>query len=114
HEMTAASGVGARLSFRQVPIMEEVTELARQGVVPGGSKRNLAHVEEFVAFDAAMDPVQRLMLADAQTSGGLLLAVPETRAATLVRALQDRGVPVVAEIGEIDDDKSGRIKVALP
>ncbi len=111
HEMTAGSGVGARLSFHDVPVLDGVIELARQGVVPGGSKRNFAFVEEFVTFDATLDPVQRLVLADAQTSGGLLLAVAPDRAAALACALRERNVPVVAEIGEITVDASGRIQV---
>jgi selenide, water dikinase len=111
HEMTAASGVGARIAFRQVPVLEGVVELAAQGVVPGGTKRNLAYVEEFVSFAATMQEVERLLLADAQTSGGLLLSVAANRAGQLRRALQERGVSTVAEIGEVVDDPSGRITV---
>ena len=112
HEMTAGSGLSAQISFSQVPILHEIIELAAQGVVPGGSKRNLAFAEEFTTFDAALGSVQRLILADAQTSGGLLLAVAPERVATLARALREQAVPVVAEIGAIDADPSGRIYVA--
>ena len=111
HEMTAGSGVGARLAFSRVPILDGVMDLVRQGVVPGGTKRNFAYAEPFTSFDAALDEAQRLIMADAQTSGGLLLAVPAHQAATLVCALEDQGVPVVAEIGEITGDQSGRIIV---
>jgi selenide,water dikinase len=111
HEMTAGSRCGARIRFSQVPFLDGVTELARQGMVPGGTQRNLAYVEPSVTFDAAIDSVQRLLLADAQTSGGLLLAVPSERAATLMEALHAHGVPIVAEIGEIVDDPSGQITV---
>jgi len=113
HEMTAGSGVGARLSFARVPVLPGVHELALQGVVPGGTKRNLSFAEEFVDFDRGLDDVQRLVLADAQTSGGLLLAVAAERAGALAAALHAHGVPVVAEIGEITADASGRIAVAL-
>ena len=111
-EVTAGSRCGARIAFGQVPLLEGVKELAGQGIVPGGTRRNLAHVEPHVTFDAAIDPVQRLLLADAQTSGGLLLAVPRERAAQLIAALQSQSVPVVAEIGEVVDDSTGRITVA--
>jgi selenide,water dikinase len=111
HEMTAGSGCGARIVFSHVPILDGVLELARQGVVPGGTKRNLAYAESFTSFDAALDDAQRLILADAQTSGGLLLAVPAQHAGALAQALADQHVPVVAEIGEITDDRSGRIVV---
>jgi selenide,water dikinase len=111
HEMTAGSRCGARITFSQVPFLSGVRELAAQGVVPGGTKRNLAYIEPAVTFDAAIDAVQRLLLADAQTSGGLLLAVPRERAAQLIAALAANAVPVVAEIGEIVDDPTGRITV---
>lgn len=111
HEMTAGSGVGAEINFHRVPVLREVADLASQGVVPGGSKRNLAFVQEFVAFDAAVDAVQRLILADAQTSGGLLLAVAPERGDDFLRALHAKGVPVFADIGVITDDASGRIRV---
>jgi len=113
HEMTAGSGVGAHIVYRQVPILDEVLGLARQGVVPGGSKRNLAYAESFTTFDPALDDTRRFILADAQTSGGLLLAVPPHAADVLARALADQQVPVVAEIGEITADATGRI-VVLP
>lgn len=111
HEMTAGSRVGARLAFSRVPVLSGVVELARQGVVPGGSTRNLAYVEEFVTFDATVEAEHRLILADAQTSGGLLLAVPAARAAALMRALQVAGVGGAAEIGEFIDDPDGKIRV---
>jgi selenide,water dikinase len=110
-EMTAGSRCGARLSFSQVPFLSGVSELAAQGVVPGGTQRNLTYVEPHVTFDAAISSVQRLLLADAQTSGGLLLAVPRERATQLAAALHAHAVPVVAEIGEIVDDPAGRITV---
>lgn len=111
HEMTAGSGVSAEIRFRDVPVLREVPDLAAQGVVPGGTKRNLAFVEPFVSFATTLDPVQRLILADAQTSGGLLLAVAPDRAAALLHALHTQGVPVFAEIGTITDGPSGRISV---
>jgi selenide,water dikinase len=112
-EMTAGSRCGARIGFSRVPFLEGVSELAREGMVPGGTQRNLAFVEPWVTFDAAIDSVQRLLLADAQTSGGLLLAVPPARAAHLMEALHRHGVPIAAEVGEIVDDPSGKITVDL-
>jgi len=111
HEMIAGSGVGARLLCSQVPVLDGVMELARNGAVPGGTKRNAAYAEPLTSFDAKVDETQRLVLADAQTSGGLLLAVPPHHAEALARALAEQGVPVVAEIGEVTSDPSGRIVV---
>ena len=111
HEMTSGSGVGADIHFHRVPVLREVVDLAARGIVPGGTKRNLSFAEEFVSFDDAVDGVQRLILADAQTSGGLLLAVTPDRCEDLLRSLHANAVPVFAEIGEITDDASGRIRV---
>jgi selenide,water dikinase len=111
HEVTAGSQVGAEISFHRVPLLREVVDLAAQDVVPGGTKRNLAFAQEFADFDAAIDPVQRLILADAQTSGGLLLAVAPERTDDFLRALHANGVPVFADIGVITNGPSGRIRV---
>ena len=68
--------------------------------MPGGSKRNLKNMEPHVRFDAAVDDVSRLLLADAQTSGGLLLCVPAENVSALLRRLEGEG-SVAAVIGEL-------------
>ncbi len=110
-EMDGGSGVGARLSYGAVPILDGVVDLARAGVIPGGTKRNLAYVQDTVTFAAELTELEQLVIADAQTSGGLLLSVPAARATTLARALRDHGVEVVAEIGAITAENQGRIVV---
>jgi len=112
YELTRASRVGARLSFRQVPVLPEVWDLARAGLVPGGTKRNLKFLmdSEAVRWAAAFEEVERLVLADAQTSGGLLIAVPKGRSARLLERLEKAQVPA-ARIGELTEDPSGRITV---
>lgn len=113
YELTRASHVGARISFRQVPVLPEVWDLARAGLVPGGTKRNLKFLmeSEAVSWAAAFDEVERLVLADAQTSGGLLIAVPKARSADLLARLEKAKVPAAARIGELVEDPSGRITV---
>lgn len=95
-----ASGVCANLSAHDVPVFEGARELAQAGMVPGGSKRNLKNMEPHVRFDAAVDDVSRLLLADAQTSGGLLLCVPAENVSALLRRLEGEG-SVAAVIGEL-------------
>lgn len=111
-ELVSASRVSAEIQFHRVPVLREALELAAQGVVPGGTKRNLSFVEPFVSFDDGVDAADRLILADAQTSGGLLLAVEPERRDGLLRGLHAHGVPVFAEIGAIIDDPAGRIAVS--
>jgi selenide,water dikinase len=99
-EMAEGSRVTLRLRQGRIPVLEGVAELAGRDVVPGGSRANLAWVAPHVAFDDAVDPAARLVLADAQTNGGLLAAVaPEAFDATL-RELQQAGVQAAA-IGEV-------------
>jgi selenide,water dikinase len=107
-EMLNASGVGARLRLAAVPVLEGVWDLVRAGVYPGGSERNLAHVTPSVEW-GGIEAAARLVLADAQTSGGLLIAVAPEKAASLAEALRHRQV-LVAEIGEITD-RTGWIEV---
>jgi len=97
--MLAASGCAANVHARAVPRLPAVRALAEQGHVPGGTRRNLESLLATTAFDAALDEVERLILADAQTSGGLLLAVPEARLDTLLAALAERGTPAAAVVG---------------
>jgi cysteine desulfurase len=111
HEMTAGSGMDAALSASAVPILDSARRLAGADVIPGGTRDNLAYVHPHVDFAPALDETEQLLLADAQTSGGLLISLPEARADELLAALQSRGIQVAAQIGRITGPGSGRIQV---
>jgi len=111
HEMLAASGVSALVTAPDVPILPSALKYASQGAVPGGSKNNLEFLEPFVKFPAKMDEITRILLADAQTSGGLLISAPPGKAAVLSERLASAGVDSVARIGEIRDGAAGTIRV---
>ena len=83
HHLAIASGLSARVFADAVPTLDFVRSLAAEGMVPGGSKDNLAYVEPHASFDSSLSEVERLILADAQTSGGLLIAVPPEAEASL-------------------------------
>ena len=100
-EMTRGSGVAARVRASSIPVQPGVYELARQDVVPGGTKRNHAGLEGIVRWAPEIDLAMQLVIADAQTSGGLLIAVAAERAEALREALERAGTPAAAEIGEI-------------
>ena len=95
--MLAVSGVGAEIDASAVPLLPGALELARGDVVAGGTKRNHASVNPTTDWGACTPPEQDV-LADAQTSGGLLIAAPDRP--RMRGALHDRGVPC-AEIGTI-------------
>ena len=103
------SGVAAEIVAEDVPVLPEVSELIIAGHIPGGTRRNLEDLEDRVEF-GDQDETTRLILADAQTSGGLLISVPEERAEELMELLEAAG-PVAAMIGRVTDGAPGTIKV---
>ncbi len=107
--IVAASGVGARIEFSRLPLLGGVREQASRGSIPGGTRRNL-EAASAVEWDAALTETDRLIAVDAQTSGGLLLAVAPERAEALIAELRREGTPAAAPIGEITAD-SGVIQV---
>jgi len=111
HNLLAASGCAARLEAGAVPLFDFARELAGEGLVPGGSRRNLAYVETAARFGDAIPEIDRLILADAQTSGGLLLAVSPDREARLLAELEARGTLARAVIGEVLEGPPGTIDV---
>lgn len=108
-ELCAGSGVGARVEADAVPVIEGVRTLLAEGMVAGGTRRNHAFVAPDVDFGGLPEPEQ-LLLADAQTSGGLLLAVPPERAERLLAACREQGTLVAAAIGALTED-AGRIVI---
>jgi selenide,water dikinase len=107
HKMLLASGVSAAVDASSVPLIPGVMDLARGDVVPGGTQRNHAFVGPVTDWGDLSRPEQ-LLMADAQTSGGLLIATRE--ADVLAAALRDRAVPF-ADIGEITSGSPGAIRV---
>ncbi len=109
-EMAKGSGVEIRIRKADVPVLPRVRELAEQGLVPGGSKNNYAHVEDSVRFPEQMDQIDRWILCDAVTSGGLLISVSGDEADKLHRELVNAGVEAKI-IGEVTASGSGQIVI---
>ncbi len=99
-EMAEGSGVAFRIRAAAVPVLEGVPELAAADVVPGGSKANLKWVTPNLRLDPALPPTTAIVLADAQTNGGLLAAVDPARVDAVLSALREAGV-TPARIGEV-------------
>ena len=111
HEMAKGSGVGAKIRLSQVPVLPEAWKLIAQGIAPGGTHRNLEYLLNDIVWDVSINKEAQLVLADAQTSGGLLIAVPPEKADRLLTALEQAQIPVVAVVGEIVTDPACRIQV---
>ena len=105
-------GVSAELDFDAVPILDAAVELASQGMLPGGSRRNIEAMS--ARTDAgSLDEARRAVLFDAQTSGGLLIAVAPESTGALLHELAGRGVERAAKIGRLTEG-GGRIRVKRP
>ncbi len=110
-EMLCDGDCGVRLSYASVPVIPEAVEFASMGLVPAGAAKNREHRLCMVDFAEGVGPVEQDILFDPQTSGGLLLAVPEEQARQALTALQSAGCPDAAVIGEVIPDPVGRIVV---
>ncbi len=108
-EMARASGVALAIDANRVPLFEGVLDLIAQGAVPGGTRDNLADHASFTQYAETVGEAQRIALSDAQTSGGLLIAIAADGAQRVLDALADLGT--VAVIGEVLDGPSGAIVV---
>jgi selenide,water dikinase len=109
-EMVTASGVGADIDAAAVPIVDGVRDLLAAGMVAGGTQRNHAFVSDAVEWgDLALD--EQLLLADAQTSGGLLLSVAAERTDALVAALRERNTLAAAIVGRTTAAHPGEIRI---
>jgi selenide,water dikinase len=107
----AASGVAAELAFEALPVLPHALSLAARGIVPGGTQRNL-EAAQGVEWADDLATHERLLCVDAQTSGGLLLAVPPENEAALLAALGEAATPAAAVIGRLVDGPVGHIRVA--
>jgi selenide, water dikinase len=109
-EMLTASHLAADVDARAVPVIDGVRELLDAGMVAGGTQRNHAFVSESVDWNGLAENEQ-LLLADAQTSGGLLLAVAPDRAIDLVQALQEHQALAAAIVGETREGPAGAVTI---
>ena len=110
HRMLAASKAAARLYAASVPLLPGAAGLAAAGFVSGGTRANTERMRGFAAVDPAVPPELAVLLHDAQTSGGLLLAAPPGAAPALLGDLRAQGLPA-AVIGDIVAGESGHVDV---
>jgi selenide,water dikinase len=110
-ELAVRSKVGIRIRSRTVPVMDAAWKYGREGTWPGGTRNNFAWLADKVEFAADLDEVTRLMLCDAMTSGGLLIACPEARIQDLLVILKEHHTPSAAVIGQCTATDPGVVKV---
>lgn len=110
-EMARASGVSMTIKADKVPVLQAARGYVKMGIVPGGTRKNLKYISQFVDFADGVDEADRLILTDAITSGGLLISVPGAKAEQLLQSLHARGIADAAVIGEVGSAGDGRITV---
>jgi selenide,water dikinase len=101
NEIARASGVRLRIAASQVPVYDLALDLLARGIAPGGSRKNAEEHAGFTDFAAGVSAELRLLLSDAQTSGGLFIAVPPDGLPLLLASLQEAGV-LAAVIGSVE------------
>ncbi len=109
-EMAETAGLGMRISFKDVPFITCAKKHADEWRFPGGASDNKLHYREHVSFDRAISESDQMLLFDPQTSGGLLMGVPEDKITAFQAAAEEAGMPVWL-IGEVTGDEV--IKVDL-
>ena len=100
-EMMEGSGLGARIYKSKVPIIEGTLDLLEQGIAPGGTMRNLDSLKSTVLWDKEISENEKILLSDAQTSGGLLISVNPNKADKLQQSLSETGTLSNQIIGEV-------------
>ena len=110
-EMCKGSNVSVTLEFNEIPLIQGVYELAQKGFIPGGTKRNLEYVSSQVNFSENISQEQQYLLADAQTSGGLLISVAKEKAEDLQKTLTENNTLSSAVVGHVYNPAESTIYV---
>jgi len=108
-EMAQASSVGMLINASSIPFIPEAEEYAKTGMVPGGAHRNRKYRDHQIETDPDISPELIDILFDPQTSGGLLISVPQERSDELIRQLKKAGVLEAATVGEVIPEPKERI-----
>jgi len=110
-EMCQASGVDAEVYLDEIPSIDEAWEFATGSIVPGGTLHNVEYVSDSVEWGEGISRTAKIILCDAQTSGGLLISVPARKSEELLTALHQNGVTDSAAVGTFTEKGKGRIAV---
>jgi selenide,water dikinase len=110
-EMMNASNTSAVIEFNKIKFLNNTFGLAMSGNIPGGTKDNFAFTNLYVTYDEKLSEIKKLMLNDAQTSGGLLISVPESKVQQLYNLLDEKKVSSFFTLGKVISSEKFRIKI---
>ena len=113
-EKNSNSNLTSDKESNKVSLLPSVIQLAASGVIPGGTRDNFEYTKPFVYYDKVIAKTQRLVLNDAQTSGGLLISLPNNKSQKLSEYLKENGVKEgVLDIGRKIPVKGSKVFAAL-
>jgi selenide,water dikinase len=110
-KMAAGSKVTLRIHGKRVPLLHGAGQLAEMGCLPGAAFRNQEFIEESCSYAQGVDYTTKMLLCDAQTSGGLLICISEKKAAGLLEQLKNNGYPLSEIVGEVIEKNGADIAV---
>jgi selenium donor protein len=111
-EVLSASGCKAVLHSRRVSYFDEALRLAAMGIIPGGTRENRKLYEQQVRWEEEVPEIERILMNDAQTSGGLLIFVPGEKRDELIEELRKEGV-VASSIGSVKREVEEEARVTV-
>jgi len=110
-EMLNGGTISATVQYSQVPVIPDTVNMVRRNVIPGGTDANLEYLQDKIVWKKSTSRITRIVLSDAQTSGGLLVAIPEPDADQMVKELQQKGILNAARIGYFEKTEIPKIYV---
>ena len=110
-EISLASKIDVDIFAQQVPVIEEAREFATSNIIPGGSTNNLNHFSKYIDWDSNLSDIDKIILSDAQTSGGLLFTIPMSWKDEVIKQLKDSGIDSASHIGNCISKGNGLISV---
>jgi cysteine desulfurase len=110
-EMTISSGMDVEIYSGKIPLIDGVEKLAANGIIPGGTRNNLDFVEDVMEWGTGISEMTRLIISDAQTSGGLLISLSEKHGQEMVNSMIVNDLSDVAIIGKVLKKGVGKISL---
>lgn len=110
-EISLASKMDVEIIVNQVPIIEKTWEFATSNIIPGGSTNNLNHFSKYIDWAKDISNIEKIILSDAQTSGGLLFTVPSIQKENVINDLKSAGINYACHIGNCTSKGNGLISV---
>ena len=112
-EMMDSSNKIASINYSRIPVLEGVIPLIKNEMVPGGTFKNLNSISENILFDSNIDDYQKILMADAQTSGGLIISVDTTKLPELLKSINKNNIYEASVIGNVRDKESSSVSIEV-